>query len=72
MKSRADFEEARNTALYFHPTLARLGDAGEDLEEGALAGAVASNDSDYLSPGNFKIDILEGPKDLGTRGSRDR
>ena len=37
------------------------GDAGEDLEQGALAGAVAADDAEDLALLDLEGDVLEGP-----------
>ena len=46
VEARADLEQAADAAVDLDPALGRLGDAREDLEQGALAGAVAADDAD--------------------------
>ena len=46
--------------------LGRLGDAREDLEQRALAGAVAADDADDLAALDFEGDVTEGPEIFGT------
>ena len=51
-------------------TFSRLGDAGENLQQRALACAVASDDADNFTTLHFKRNILQRPKRcrLRTRG----
>ena len=43
------------------PAAGRLGDAGEDLEQRALAGAVAADDADDLAALDLEGDVAQGP-----------
>ena len=48
MEARADLEQTADAALDLYPTRGGLGDARKNLEQGALAGAVAADDADHL------------------------
>ena len=62
MKAGADLEQACDTSPELHPPPGRLGDAAEDFEERALAGAVAADDAQYLPALDLEADILQGPE----------
>jgi hypothetical protein len=62
VKAGPDFEKARNTASEHDAPRRRLGDAAEDLEERALARAVAADDAEHLAPLDLKAHILSRPK----------
>ena len=49
MKAGADLEQARDPALDRDAPFARLGDAREDLEQRALARAIAADDAHHLA-----------------------
>ena len=49
MKAGADFQQARDAAAQGDAPGGRLGDAAEDLEQRALAGAVAADDAEDLA-----------------------
>src|SRR6516164_5542789 len=53
VKPGADFEEACDTSPNHSPPLRRLGNAAEDLEKSALAGAITTNDAEDLAPTNL-------------------
>ena len=65
VKAGADLEQARNPALDCDAPLGRLGDAREDLQQCALAGAVAADDADHLAALDLEAHILERPELLG-------
>ena len=48
VEAHADLEQAADATVDLRPARGRLGDAREDLEQGALAGAVAADDADHL------------------------
>ena len=62
VKAGADLEQAADAAAQPHPALGRLGDAAEDLEQRALAGAVAADDADDLALLDFEAHVLQRPK----------
>ncbi len=64
MKAGADFEQAGDAAAQGDAPLGRLGDAGQDLEQRALAGAVAADDAEDLALAHLEVDILERPEFL--------
>jgi hypothetical protein len=61
VKTGPDFEKARHTASDHGTPLRRFGDAVEDLEERALAGAVAANDAEDLALLDVEADVLGRP-----------
>jgi len=48
----------------------RFGDAGENLEQGALPRSVATDDPDNFATFNLERDIIEGPEGIGDFGLR--
>ena len=54
VKAGAHLQERSHPAPNRHPPLGGLGDAGEDLEQGALAGPVAADDAQNLALGDFQ------------------
>src|SRR5712671_1258249 len=62
MESGADLQEARNPPAQPNPPRGRLRDAADDLEQGALAGAVLADDADHLSALDLEAHVLEGPE----------
>src|SRR5262249_2225816 len=65
VEAGADFEQAANAPVQLYGSLGRLRDAGKDLEQGALAGAVAADDADDLAAFDLEGDALEGPDGVG-------
>ena len=65
MKSSSDFEQAGDPPLDLGTALARFCDAGEYLQERALACTVAADDTDNLATLDFEVDVLERPELLG-------
>ena len=49
VEAGADFEQARDAAPQLDAAARRLGDAAQDLEQRALAGAVAADDAEHLA-----------------------
>ena len=64
MKTGPDLKEGADPAPHDDLALGRIGDPGEDLEEGALAGAVPSDDAENLAALDLEVDVLEGPEGL--------
>src|SRR5262249_32845938 len=64
METGSDFEQTRDTAAQEHPPLRRLRDPAEDLQQGALAGAVAADDTEHFAPLDLETHIVERPEYL--------
>ena len=62
METGADFEEAGDAAFDFDVARGGFGDAAEDFEEGAFAGAVAADDADDFAGLDIEGEIFEGPE----------
>ena len=56
VEAAAEFEEGGDPAVDLHSALGGAEGARDHLEEGALAGAVASDDADALAPGDVEGD----------------
>src|SRR5437762_552120 len=56
------FWKARSPTAQFGPAGGRLGDPGEDLQEGGLAGAVAADDADDLAGPDLQGHVAQGPQ----------
>src|SRR5262249_19843401 len=67
VEAGADLEQAADAAVDLDSPRRRQGDPGEHLEQGALAGAVAPDDSDHLAGLDREFDVPEGPKALTAR-----
>ena len=65
VEAGADFEEGGDAALILDAAGARRGDVGEELQEGALAGAVLADDAENLALLYFERDITESPDVIG-------
>jgi hypothetical protein len=61
VKTCTDFQERTNPPIQVCHTGGWLRNAGENLEESALAGAVSTNDAHNFARLNLKRDILESP-----------
>ena len=61
VKTGADFEQCADAAIDVGVSGGGLGDPREDLEERALAGAVAPDDPDYFALLDFEIQIFQSP-----------
>ena len=71
MKARAYLQQGRYAAPQPDATACRLSDPAQNLEEGALAGAVAADDSEPVAGVDFEADILKSVELLAAgRGSR--
>ena len=62
MKAGADLQEGADPTAHDDLALRWVGDAGEDLEDGALAGAVPADDAEDLAALDLEVDVLEGPE----------
>ena len=62
--SDADFEHGRDAAVVGDGSGRGGGDAGEEFEEGRLAGAVVSDDAKAFSLADFEVDVVEGEVSL--------
>ena len=65
MEASADFQETGDPAGQLDTPAGGVGDAGEDFEQGALAGAVAPDDADDFTLLDFEGDVFERPDDIG-------
>jgi len=61
VETRAHLQEAGDAALDCDPSRGGFGDAAEDLEEGALAGAVPADDPHGLAALDLEAHVLERP-----------
>ena len=64
MKAGTDLEQARDASAQRHAPFRRLGDAAQDLEKRALAGAVAADDAEDFAPLDLEAHILQRPEFL--------
>ncbi len=62
MKAGADFEQAADAPADDGAAFGRLGDAGEDFQERALARAVAADDADDFAALDLEGDVAERPE----------
>jgi len=62
VKAGADLEQRRHASPDLRPPFGRVRDAGEDLEQRALARAVQANDPEDLAMGNIERYIPERPE----------
>ena len=62
MKAGADLEQAADPAFDLDLAAGGGGDAGEDLEQGALAGAVAADDAEDLALADLEAGVAPGPE----------
>src|SRR5262249_22993087 len=62
VEARADLEERADSAVNLRGAGRRIGDAGQDLEQGAVPGAVSADHADDLTPSDLEGDVLEGPE----------
>src|SRR5512132_2232978 len=69
MESRADLEQGAHASAY--PRLAQggRGDAGQDLQQGALACAVVADDPEGFAALHFEVEVPQGPELAGRRAS---
>src|SRR6185503_2823056 len=62
MKPRSHLQQARYAPPDAHAALAWLGDAAENLQERALARAIAPDDSEHLAFAHVEGDAAQGPE----------
>jgi hypothetical protein len=72
MKPCAHFEQAGDTAFNADPSLSRFGDAAQYLQQGALAGAVPTNDANDIALFYLKGNVFECPELLSSRSANIR
>lgn len=65
MEACADFEEGGDAAFSVYLAGSGGGDAGEELEQGAFAGAVLANDAENIAFLDFEVDVLKGVDVVG-------
>ena len=65
MEAGPHFEQAADAAADLDAALGGVGDLGEDLEQGALARAVAANDANDFAGRDIERNILESPDGVG-------
>src|SRR6266404_4340187 len=68
VEAGADLQKAADAAVDFDPAVSGLGDAAEDFQQRALAGAVSADDADHFAGLHFEGDIFQGPEILGGIG----
>src|SRR5262249_46589868 len=64
VEAGANLEQAADPTVQLDTSLGRLGDPREDLQERALASAVAADDADHLARLDFRRHVLTGPEIL--------
>ena len=64
VKAGAHLQQRPHPAVQFHPAGGGLGDPGQDLEQGALAGAVPADDPQDLPRLHLQVHIFQGPDDV--------
>src|ERR1700704_2550509 len=62
MEAGADFQQACHMPFDLDASFAGFGDAGQYLQQRALAGAIASDDTDDLATPDLEIDVLQRPE----------
>src|SRR5262245_5475040 len=62
MESRADFQQTADASAQLRLTFGWLRDLRQDLEQRALAGAVAADDADDIAAAHVKRHVTERPK----------
>src|SRR5262245_25989535 len=62
MKPGADLQQARDPSAQRQASLGWLGDTAQDVEQRALAGAVAADDADDFALLHLEAHILERPE----------
>ena len=66
MKAGADFEEAADASVNFGVAFGGSGNAGEDFQQRAFAGAVAADEADDFALTDLEIDVFERPDEART------
>ena len=69
MEAGADFQQRPDPPVDLGFAAGRLGDPGEDLQQRALAGAVAADDAENLALAHFKTDVPQRPDPFLIRAS---
>src|SRR3990172_13377853 len=64
VKTGSHFQKGTNPAVKIHPAGGWAGYTRQDLEQGALAGAIASDDADRFTTFDFEGDIIQRPEGL--------
>ncbi len=64
MEPGSNLEEAADAAVELDRPLGRLGDAREELEQRALAGAVAADEPEDLALPDLEGDVAQRPQSL--------
>ena len=64
VEARSDLEQARDTPTQQDAPFCRLGDAAQDLQQRALSGAVATDDTENLALFDLEAHIPKRPKFL--------
>ena len=62
MEAGADLQQAADAALNLDLAAGGGGDAREDFEQGAFAGAIAADDAEDLALANLEADVAQGPE----------
>ncbi len=62
VEAGADLQQAGDPAADFGPSAARLGNSGENLEQGRLAGPVAPDDPQHLTLAHLEGDVAQRPQ----------
>jgi hypothetical protein len=70
VEAGADLQQAAHTPAHDGASLGRFGDAGEDLEQGALASPVAADDAEDFAVFYFEGYVFEGPDEFLVDGGR--
>ncbi len=64
MEAGARLQQRGHLPAHDRAPLGRLGDARQDLQQRALAGAVAPDDAQHLAALHLEGDVLKSPKEL--------
>lgn len=62
VEAGADFEEGGDTSIEGDASGGGFGDAGEELEEGGFACAIAANDANDFTGRDFEREVFDGPE----------
>ena len=72
MKPGPEFENGADPAGDFNFSAARGQRTGQDLEQGALAGPIPTDQSEYLATAKLERDVSQCPKFLGSDPAREQ